>query len=420
MNGFSLARVVVALSSLFFCVPHAFAQPPQGFASGQLTDLVLLIKLGATPGTDNLDVDGTWVPGTGNNGINPLSEGVVFSFDNGRFLQAFSPGSFTTISGGYRYLAPTGSSGVTQLRIMTNGTFLVDVRKADLSGLRSEALGPMSLTVGDDIFSAVPNSIPVGKVTGPTTAQVGELVSLSAAQSTDFNLSPLGFTWSIVSQPLGSEVSLSSLSNPTTSFTGTHRGAYVLKAVPNDGTDDGIPAVVTVQVEGGVEDPAPPPTNENGIITLSTNQAAYLVGEQATLNAHEDIQSGNGTNRYFFRATLDDQPIALTMVPGSNVDNIYTTPAFEEAGTHIFKVDLYLENTNLAVRLTQAIDAFTLDIAAVEAALVNETDSTAISRLNAQKAFDLEQIAIAQEQQELNRTRIGATTVLQFSVSEIQ
>ena len=403
---------------LFSCFQTTQASEPEPLASGELTNLEILIKLGLSPGTDTLDVDGSWVPGSGHNGINPISESVVFSFDNGRFLQAFGPGSFTAISGGYRYLAPTGASGITQMRIMNNGTFLVDIRKADLSGLRTTALGAMAITIGDDIFTATPNSVPVGKITGPVSAEVGELVTLDASASSDFNMQALSFAWTIVSQPLGSNVSLSSLTNPTTSFMGTHRGAYVLKVVPNDGMEDGIPAVITIQVEGGPEDPVPPPTHENGIITLSTNQPSYIVGESAVLNVHEDIQAGNGTNRYFFRATLNDVPVPLTVVPGSNVDNTYTTPAFEEAGDRIFKVDLYLENTNMAIRLVQAIESFQQDIAAVDAALVNETDSEAIARLNAQKAYDLEQIAIAQEQQELNRTRIGATTLLPFSVSE--
>lgn len=406
--------------SFLLSILEAQAAAPGPLASGELTNLEILIKLGTSPGTDTLDVDGSWVPGSGHNGINPISESVVFSFDNGRFLQAFGPESFTAISGGYRYLAPAGTSGITQLRIMNNGTFLVDVRKADLSGLRTTALGAMSITVGDDIFTATPNSVPVGKISGTGEADVGELVTFDASQSSDFNMQSLSYTWSIVSQPQGSSVSLSSLNNPTTSFTGTHRGAYVLKLVPNDGIEDGIPAVFTVQVDGGPEDPVPPPTHENGIITLSTNQPGYQVGEAAVLTVHEDIQAGNGTNRYFFRATWNDVPIPLTVVPGSNVDNIYTTPAFTEAMTHTFKVDLYIENANLAVRLVQAIESFTQDIAAVEAALVHETDSEAISRLNAQKAYDLEQIAIAQEQQELNRTRIGATTLLEFIVSEAQ
>jgi|GEM_PF-5005424 len=403
----------------FFCLFSSAAHArPHGLASGELTNLEILIKLGTSPGLDTLDVDGAWNPGSGNNGINPVSEGIVFSFDNGRFLQAFGPGSFTAISGGYRYLAPTGSSGITQMKIMNNGTFLVDIRKADLSGLRTTALGSMSITVGDDIFTAIPNSIPVGKVTGPTSAAVGELVTLDSSQSSDFNMQSLSYTWSVVSEPLGSSVSLSSLNNPTTSFSGTHRGAYVLRVVPNDGLIDGVPALITVQVEDDLEDPAPPLSHENGIITLSTSQESYLVGETAVLNLHEDIQAGNGTNRYFFRATLNDAPITLTVVPGSNVDNIHTTAAFQEPGVRTFKVDLYLENIYLAVRLAQAIEALNQDIAAVDAALVNEFDSEAINRLNAQKAFDLEQIAISQQQQELNRTRIGATTLVQFNVSE--
>lgn len=406
-----MARLVFAALASLFLSQHASA------VNGQITNLDLAVKFGTAPGLDFFDASGNYVQGSGNNGISLPSEAVVLSFDNGKFIQALPSNSFTAISGGWRYTAPAGSSGITLFKIMNNGTFDIDVRKSDFTGSKSTAMGPFTITIGDDVFSVTPNSVPVGRINASSTITVGALATLDATTSSDFNSDSLTYTWSIVSQPLGANVNLSSANQPTTSFIPTLNGAYTLKVVPHDGISEGLPAVVTLQATGGEADPVPPPSHKNGLITLSSDQASYIVGEQATLNAHEDIQVGNGTNRYFFRATLDDAPITLTVVPGSNVDNIYATPVFSDASSHTFKVDLFIENTNMAKQLLATIDFLNSDIAAVNAALVNEQDPAVIASLNAQKAADLSQITEAQEQLELNRTHVGDTVQLQFNVN---
>ncbi len=416
MNGF--ARAALWTFGIFFFLSSADSfSGLRGPSNGPITNLVFSFLFGSAPGLDQFDASGNYVLGSGNDGIHLPGEAVVVSFDAGHFVQAIPSGSFTAISGGWRYTAPSGASGITLMKVMNNGTFQIQARKLDLSATHPGAMGVLSFSVGDDTFSVIPNSPPVAKITGPATALVGSTVTLDGTQSSDFNSEEVTLAWSLVSQPQGSGVSLSSRGNFTTTFTPTHNGAYVVKAVPTDGIAPGIPAIFTVMVSGAGDPPPLPPGPDNGLISLSTNQASYLVGDSAVLNLHEAAQPGNGTSRWYFAATLNDQPITLTPVPHSN-DNTYDTPVFTEAGERVFKVDLYLENTNLAKALAATIAEFNQDIVAVNKALQFETDPAIIAQLQAQKAYDLEQIASAQAQLLENRTKVGETAVLTFQVLE--
>ena len=403
-------------SALAALVLAAFS-PAALAVNGQISNLDFSVKFGSSPGLDTLDANGTYTLGAGNNGINLPSEAVVLSFDGGRFIQALPSNSFTAISGGWRYQAATGASGITLFKIMNNGTFEIDVRKADFTGAKGTAMGAFSFTIGDDSFVTVPNSVAVGKIVAPATGQVGSTITLDASQSTDFNSDVLSMTWSIVSQPFGSNVPLSSTNQATTSFIPTKNGTYVIRVIPHDGTVAGLEALATIQVTGGTDDPLPPPGPTNGLITIASDTLSYLVGEQAMLTVHDEVQPGGGESRYYYRATLDDAPIALSVLPGSHGDMAHQTAPFTEPGTHTFKVDLYIEDGALAKNLEQTITYYQNDVNAVNEALRWETDPDRIAALLAQKAADLERIAEAQGLLEENRTRIGETTILQFSVN---
>ncbi len=407
VHGF--AHALVGASLLFSTA--AFSSPAPR-VSGEITSLSLAPIFGSAPGQDSIDASGSFQLGAGNNGMRVPQEAVIVSFDNGRFIQALPSGSFQAISGGYRYLS--NNPGIREFRIMNNGTFLLEVRNINLTGSKSTEMGAFFFSVGDDSFSAIPNSVPVGKIVGPVAANVGASITLDASQSTDFNMEPLSYQWSIVSQPAGSNISLSSSTNPTTSLNCVKNGAYVIKLVPNDGKVDGIPALITITASGEELPPPAAPGPDNGLIVIDTNHTDYRVGEKATLTVTELTDPG-GKNRYFFRATLNDQ--LLPIVKGNGNKTHYTTEPFTAAGSYTYKVVLYIEDGVLADRLQESIAYLQEDIVAVDAALTHETDSEVIARLMAQKSFDLEQITVNQEQLELNRTLVGEPAVLEFLVN---
>src|SRR5690606_28757894 len=114
-------------------------------------------------------------------------------------------------------------------------------------------------------------------------------------------------------------------------------------------------------------------------------------------------------------AMLDGQPVVLTQV--SDTDLTYTTSAFTEAATREFRVDLYIQNKNLAQQLENSLTFFTNEVERVDEALANETDPAIIAALEAEKASYLVQITKVQEEIEKNRTKVGGSAVLSFVVN---
>lgn len=384
-------------------------------ANGVLAGITHSVKFGADPGLDQLEISGTWTLEGNSNGINLPSEATVFSFDNGRYVQALSAGSFLPIAGGFRYTAST--PGITLFKIMNNGTFLIRASGLDLTGTRTTAMGGLTILIGDDALSGELNSVPISRVLGQGEATVGQVVTLDGSSSTDFNANTsLAWTWTIVSQPKGSTEALSSTSGATTSFVPTHNGAYVVRLVANDGITDGIPAVFTVQASGAADDPPAPPGPKNGIVALTSDSPSYLIGESALLVLAIEVATGNPSNEYFFVTTLDDNPIAMTD-GGVVADFVYQTPAFTEAGTHVFKTDVYIQNKALARQINDSIVWIQNDIVAIDAALARETDLEIISRLQAQKAADLDEIARLEGELVRNRTRVLNSAILEFTVN---
>ncbi|MGZ3717171.1 MAG: hypothetical protein ACXWR1_02610 [Bdellovibrionota bacterium] len=381
--------------------------------AGTITSPVFSYNFGSAPGTDLFDFSGTYALGSGATPFNLPTDQVTLSFDGGRFSQTLPANSFTCTSTTCTY-SNTGASGITNFQIKKNlSTFSISVRKADFTGTKPQQMGVLSFSVGTNTFAFTPNSMPVAHVTGPHSATVGTLLTFDATTSTDFNSNSLTFTWAIVSQPLGSSAALSSTNQATTSLTVTRNGAYVLKVTPNDGIVNGIPALIAVNVSGGTAPTPPAPGPDNGLVVLSADQTSYIAGTNATLSLHVNVPDGNAQRRYYFVATFDDQPVALTVV-NNQLDYSYVAVALS-AGSHTFKVLQYTETTDIANDLTNAIAGYNTDIANANKALQYETDPAQIASLQAQVAADQQQIAIDQDQLTKNRTQVAGPAVLTVS-----
>jgi len=399
----------------FFLLAFSFFISHSGFAvDGEITNFTLNVNFGASPGADKFDVSGNYILGAGSNGILPPGEAVFLSFDGGRFVQAIPAYAFVPINGGYKYASI--NPGITLFKIMNNGTFSVQVKNIDLTGEDSTKLQAFSFSVGDDAFSLVPNSLPVAHISAPTAAIVGEEILLDGSASTDFNPGTvLSYTWSIVSAPEGSTAQLTNANQAQTNFMADKNGYYVFKLIVNDGITDGISSLVTIRVSGGVMDPPPAPSPDNGFINLSLNQQNYIVGEMATLLLHINVLPNNGNDEYFFQAMLDAEPINLTNI--SDTDYSYTSTAFSSPGSHAFSVALYIQNRNLAKQLTNSINFYQKEIIKIDLALVNETDPDIIASLQTQRAEYQLEISKAEEELEKNRTKVGATPTISFAVN---
>jgi hypothetical protein len=224
----------------------------------------------------------------------------------------------------------------------------------------------------------------------------------------------MSFTWAIISQPLGSSVSLSSTTGTTVSFTPTTNGAYAFAATPNDGVLTGVPAVFSVSVSGGSSPPPPALGPTNGFVTLQSDHPTYTVGQHANFNLNINTQVGNQDYRYYFSATYDGQAITLSN-PNQNFN--YATANFTAMGTHTFQVVQSVEQTDIAQDIINSISLANSDIAAATASLQYETNQSVIAQLQARISADEQQIATYQQAQANNRTTIGNPVVVTITVN---
>jgi hypothetical protein len=137
------------------------------------------------------------------------------------------------------------------------------------------------LVVNDGIVNSAPatvsittaNTPPVANAGPNQTVNVGTLVQLNGAGSTDVDGNPLTFKWSFNAVPSGSTASLSSLSVVNPTFTSDRAGTYVVQLIVNDGQVDSLPSTVTVTTnaqQAPVANPGPNQTVVHGaIVTLN-------------------------------------------------------------------------------------------------------------------------------------------------------
>jgi PKD repeat protein len=95
---------------------------------------------------------------------------------------------------------------------------------------------------------ATPNQPPVADAGPDQTVARGTLVTLDGTQSSDPEGAPLTFSWTILSQPTGSSVTLSNPNSATPTFTPLRPGSYVIQLIVNDGQLDSAPDTVTITV----------------------------------------------------------------------------------------------------------------------------------------------------------------------------
>ena len=90
------------------------------------------------------------------------------------------------------------------------------------------------------------NSAPMAHAGRDQTASVGAPVRLNASGSLDADGDPLQYSWTMVSQPEGSNASIIGSSSVAGAFTPDKAGSYILQLIVNDGVSDSAPATVRI------------------------------------------------------------------------------------------------------------------------------------------------------------------------------
>ena len=198
------------------------------------------------------------------------------------------------------------------------------------------ASSPSTVTITTQTTAPVANAGP------PQVVNVGTLVRLNGAGSTDANGLPLTYLWSLVSIPAGSNATLNNPTAVNPMFTVDRDGTYVAQLVVSNGKLSSNPSTVTITTEALL---AP--------IANAGQNRTVAVGSQVTL-------SGSGTDsqnlQLAFQWSLISKPLGSAASLSSAV---IPDPTFvaDRAGTYVAQLivnDGLLSSTPSTVTISTA------------------------------------------------------------------
>lgn len=121
------------------------------------------------------------------------------------------------------------------------------------------------------------NRPPVANAGADQTAHVGERITLDGSGSHDPDAQPLSYSWSLLSFPSGSRVSLSAPTAVQPTFVADRDGEYVMRLLVSDGIDASAPDTVTVTTRNSA-----PVARAGADITALTGTRVRLDGSAST------------------------------------------------------------------------------------------------------------------------------------------
>jgi hypothetical protein len=141
---------------------------------------------------------------------------------------------------------PAGSLASLSDATAANPTFAADVQGEYRARLTvTDEFGAQSAT--DEVVVSFLNVAPVADAGDNQARPVGTTVQLDGGGSSDANLDPLTYQWSLASRPAGSAAALSDDATAAPTFVPDLPGTYTVSLVVNDGQVGSAPDVVTIQ-----------------------------------------------------------------------------------------------------------------------------------------------------------------------------
>ena len=118
------------------------------------------------------------------------------------------------------------------------------------------------------------NTAPVANAGANQKVDIGSLVQINGAGSTDVDGDTLTYKWSLITVPTGSTAALSNVSVVNPVFTADRQGTYVAQLIVNDGKVDSAAAIVTITTN----EPQAPVANAGPNQTVSHGATVTLHG----------------------------------------------------------------------------------------------------------------------------------------------
>jgi hypothetical protein len=187
---------------------------------------------------------------------------------------------------------PGGSSAVLSDSDTASPSFVADVNgeyKATLvvddGFIGSEA---------DSVLVSFANVPPVAHAGGNQAVMAGETVTLNGSGSSDANLDPLAYYWSLVSRPDGSTAVLDNDTDITTWFDADVAGTYVVSLVVNDGNINSAADNITI------------------VATYTQSQAIEMVGD--TIDVINSLPTDVFKNRNMAKTLTNKLNAVISMI----------------------------------------------------------------------------------------------------------
>jgi RHS repeat-associated protein len=165
---------------------------------------------------------------------------------------------------------PAGSAAALSNPVIANPAFTAD--RPGTYRVRLVVSDGRLESAADHVIISTANSAPVANAGPDQAVLVGAFVTLDGAGSFDADGDPLGFSWSLLSRPVGSTAALSGADTPSASFTADAEGLFVAQLIVNDGQADSAADTTSVEVS------VPVPVNNPPVIT-STPVTTGKVGQ---------------------------------------------------------------------------------------------------------------------------------------------
>ena len=200
------------------------------------------------------------------------------------------------------------------------------------------------------------NEPPVALVNPPFNVGTGTFAFLSGAHSYDPDGQPVTFAWTLLSAPMGSALTSSSINNsqtPQPFFTPDVAGAYNLQLVVSDANASSVPALVTVTAYSGT---IPPNANAGRGVNVG-------VGHLVTLSGAASSDPNTSPLPLTYQWTFGSLAVGSTLTGASISGATTVAPSFTPDVAGDFSLNLVVSNANgTSQTATVTIHAFTGNI----------------------------------------------------------
>ena len=177
-----------------------------------------------------------------------------------------------------------------------------------------------------------PNAPPVANAGPNQSVSVGQLVTLNGTQSSDPEGAPLTNLWTIVSQPAGSNITLTSATTADPTFTPPVAGQYILRLVVDDGQLTSAPSTVVITAVSANRAPIAnaggPYTGNVGLSVQFNGTGSDSDGDPLTFSWNfGDGGTGSGPSSAHTYSAPGTYTVTLTVRDPSNATGVSQTTA---------------------------------------------------------------------------------------------